>query len=382
MDDDPPLGGYTALMSSIHHHPLRWDGWLPSVLGIGAALAVGLSATGWLALPVFVLLLLAVRAAVHHAETVAARVGEPFGTLVLALAVTVIEVALVASVMVTSDPPKVTLVRDTIHAVVMLVLTGLTGLCIVLAALRHREPGFNADGATALLSVVGAMATLALVLPNHVRAAPGGEFAPVQVATVAGLCLALWIVFVLVQTVLHRAYFVPAGDQASLLGTTEALTEVTGRPTPRDALLAGGMLLLALAAVVLLAKTVAPTIGQSVAAAGLPPGVEGVVVAAIVLMPETATAIRAAQADRLQASLNLALGSAIATVGLSVPVLVGVAAWLGQPLELGISPADTVLLVLALVTGMLALSGRMTNLLQGCVLLVVFIAWLMVVLVP
>ena len=132
----------------------------------------------------------------------------------------------------------------------------------------------------------------------------------------------------------------------------------------------------------LLAKTVAPAIGQSVAAAGLPPGVEGVVVAAIVLMPETATALRAALADRLQASLNLALGSAIATVGLSVPILVGVAAWLGQPLELGISPADTVLLVLAIVTGVLALSGRITNLLQGSVLLVIFAAWLLVVLVP
>ncbi|MBB5694194.1 calcium:proton antiporter [Muricoccus pecuniae] len=369
-------------MSSIHHHPLRWDGWVPSVLGLIGAVAVGLSATGWVALPVFALLLLAVRAAVHHAETVAARVGEPFGTLVLALAVTVIEVALVASVMVTADPPKPTLVRDTIHAVVMLVAAGLTGLCIVLAALRHREPGFNADGATALLSVVAAMGTLVLVLPNHVRAAPGGEYAPVQVAVVAGLCLALWLVFVLVQTVLHRTYFVPADDRALIEGTGEALEALDIRPSGREAGLAGGLLLLALVAVVLLAKTVAPAIGQTVAAAGLPVSVEGVIVAAIVLMPETATALRAAMADRLQASLNLALGSAIATIGLSVPILAGLAAWLGQPLDLGIPPADTVLLVLTFVTGMLALSGRITNLLQGCVLLVVFAAWLLVVLVP
>jgi len=369
-------------MSSIHHHPLRWDGWLPSVAGIGAALAVGLSATGWLALPVFLLLLLAVRAAVHHAETVAARVGEPFGTLVLALAVTVIEVALVASIMITADPPNTTLVRDTIHAVVMLVAAGLSGLCIVLAALRHREPGFNAEGATALLSVVAAMATLVLVLPNHVRTVPGAAYSLSQVATVAGLCLALWIVFVLVQTVLHQAYFVPVDDQALLQGTGEALEAIDVRPSAREAGIAGGLLLLALVAVVLLAKTVAPAIGEAVGAAGLPSTVEGVVVAAIVLMPETATALRAALADRLQASLNLALGSAIATIGLSVPILAGLAIWLGQPLELGISPADTVLLVLTFVTGMLALSGRATNLLQGCVLLVVFAAWLLVVLVP
>ena len=265
----------------------------------------------------------------------------------------------------------------------MLVVAGLTGLCIVLAALRHREPGFNADGATALLSVVAAMATLVLVLPNHVRAVPGPAYSAVQVAIVAGLCLALWLVFVLVQTVLHRAYFVPAEDRA-LLGrpVLDGEAEVAARPGGREAGIAAGLLLLALAAVVLLAKTVAPAIGQGVAAAGLPPGVQGVVVAAIVLMPETATALRAALADRLQASLNLALGSAVATIGLSVPVLVGLALWLGQPLSLGISAADTVLLAMALLTAMLALSGRITNLLQGCVLLVVFAAWLLVVFVP
>ncbi|MBP0494932.1 calcium:proton antiporter [Pararoseomonas indoligenes] len=370
-------------MSSIHHSPLRWDGWLPPVIGLGAALALGLSASGWLALPVFALLLLSVRAAVHHAETVAARVGEPFGTLVLAIAVTVIEVALVASMLLDSGPPKPTLVRDTLHAVVMLVAAGLTGLCIVLAALRHREPGFNAGGATALLSVVAALATLVLILPNHTRAAPGPEFSPVQLITVAGLCLLLWLVFVLVQTVFYRSYFIPEQPRTAVLESVGASLEaIDVRPGPREAGIAAGLLLLALVAVVLLAKTVAPVIGGTVTALGLPEAVGGVVVAAIVLMPETATALRAALADRLQASLNLALGSAIATIGLSVPILVALALWQGIPLQLGVSDADTVLLALTFLIGMLALSGSITNLLQGCVLLVVFAAWLMAVFIP
>ncbi|WP_426954814.1 calcium:proton antiporter [Muricoccus radiodurans] len=356
-------------------HVLHWSGWLPPLAGLGAAFAVGLKAEGWLALPVFLLLLTSVQAAVHHAEVVAARLGEPFGTLILAIAVTVIEVALIASIMLTADPPNTTLLRDTIHAVVMLVAAGLTGLCIVIAGLRHREPGFNAGGAAALLSVVAAMATLVLILPNHTRAAPGPEFSSTQLGMIAGLCLALWGVFVWAQTVRHRAYFVPFIPE-------DALGDAPLRPTAREAGTAALLLLLALSAVVLLAKTVSGAIGTAVAAAGLPPSVAGVVVAAIVLMPEAATALRAAGADRLQTSLNLALGSAIATIGLSVPILVGLAIWRGQPLELGISPADTVLLALTFLAGMLALSGSVTNILQGCVLMVVFLAWLLIVFVP
>ena len=358
-----------------HRGPGHWTGWLPPLLGLGAALGLGLRAAGWAALGILALLLLSVRAAVHHAEVVAARVGEPFGALILAIAVTVIEVALIASVMLAADPPNTTLLRDTILAVVMLVAAGLTGLCIVLAALRHREPGFNAEGASALLSVVVAMATLVLILPNHVRAAAGPEFGPVQQEVVAGLCLALYAVFVFVQTVRNRDYFIPhllEGDGA----------EPAARPSGREAAISGALLLLGLSAVVLLAKTVAPAIEATVATLRLPAAVTGVVVAAIVLLPETATALRAARADRLQTSLNLALGSAVSTIGLSVPIVVALAAWIGQPLALGVSPADTVLLALTFLTGMLALSGAVTNLLQGCVLLVVFGAWLLTVFIP
>lgn len=279
-------------MSSIHHHPSRWDGWLPPVVGLGAAVAVGLSASGWLALLIFALLLFSVRAAVHHAETVAARVGEPFGTLVLAVAVAVIEVALLASMLLDGGPPKPLLVRDTLHAVVMLVTSGLTGVCIVLAAMRHREPGFNTGGALALMSVIVAMATLVLVLPNHTRAAPGPEFDNVQLAIVAGLCLLLWVVFVLVQTVFYRNYFMPEQKSGMLESVGDSLKSIDVRPSNREAGVAGGLLLLALVAVVMLAKTVASTIGSTVVSLGLPEAVGGVVVATIVLMPETATALR------------------------------------------------------------------------------------------
>lgn len=358
-----------------HRGPLHLSGWVPPVLGLALAAALGLKATGWPALAVLALLLLSVNAAVHHAEVVASRVGEPFGALILAVAVTVIEVALIGSVMLAADPPNTTLLRDSIHAVVMLVAAGLTGLCIVLAARRHGEPGFNAEGSSALLSVLVAMATLVLILPNHTRAVAGPEYAPVQREVIAGLCLLLYGAFVYAQTVKYREYFVPrpSADDPAVPAP---------RPTAREAGIAAGLLLLGLAAIVVLAKTVAPSIEGAVATFGLPSAVTGVVVAGIVLMPEVATAIRAARADRLQTSLNLALGSAVATIGLSVPIIVLLAVVLGQPLALGVSSADTVLLALTFLTGMLALSGSVTNLLQGCVLLVVFAAWLLTVFIP
>ncbi len=354
-----------------HRGPWHPAGWLGPLLGIGLAVVLGLKASGWPAFGVLVLLLLSVQAAVHHAETVAERVGEPFGALILALAVTVIEVALIASVMLAADPPNTTLLRDSIHAVVMIVGAGLTGLCIVLAARVHREPGFNAEGAAALLSVVVALATLVLILPNHTRAVVGPEFSPVQLEVIAGLCLVLYAGTVWAQSARYRHYFLSA--------STGPAAE---RPSGRDATVALGLMLLGLVAVVLLAKTVAPTIEATVAALRLPPAVTGVMVAAIVLMPETATALRAARADRLQESLNLALGGAIATIGLTVPIIVALAAWIGQPLTLGVSASDTVLLVLTFLTGFLALSGSITNLLQGLVLLVVFAAWLLTVFIP
>jgi Ca2+:H+ antiporter len=181
------------------------------LVGIGAWLGLGKMGLEPLALLPVALLLGNVIAAVHHAEVIAIRVGEPFGTLVLALAVTVIEVGLIISIMLTSEANPA-LMRDSVHAVVMLVLHGLAGLCIVVGAFRQRETEFRVEGANAFLAVLIPMAVLVLVLPNHVISAPGPFYSPLQLAFVSAACLGLYIAFLFIQTNWHRAFFLPVGE--------------------------------------------------------------------------------------------------------------------------------------------------------------------------
>ena len=244
-------------------------------------------------------LVAAVLAAVHHAEVVALRVGEPFGAILLALAVTVIELGLIVSIML-GDQPEPTLVRDTIHAVVVLVLHGIAGLCIVVGALRHREQEFRVQGAQAYLIVLLPMVAITLVLPNFTTSAPGPYYTNVQLAFVSVACLLLWLAFTFVQTVRHREHFLPNQPGAAA---------PAARPSARLTAASLGLLLVALVAVVLLAKGVSPFIQAAVAGLGAPPALVGVIVAAIVLLPEGMTAVRAARDDQLQTSINLALGS-------------------------------------------------------------------------
>jgi Ca2+:H+ antiporter len=272
------------------------------VLGIVAWLAVGKVGLGFLALLLAAVLLGNVIAAVYHAEIVALRVGEPYGTLVLALAVTVIEVGLIISIVV-SGKPSLTLLRDSVHAVVMLVLHGLAGVCIVVGAFRERESEFQVEGAKAFLTVLIPMATLVMVLPNYLVSAPGPYYSPLQLAFVSAVCLGLYIAFLFIQTGWHRAYFLPI-DEGGAVGQAG--------PSGRIALASLGMLFVALLSVVLLAKSLAPALEAGVQAAGAPLAIVGVIIAAIVLLPETAAAIRAAARRQPQASINLALGSAVA----------------------------------------------------------------------
>jgi Ca2+:H+ antiporter len=309
------------------------------VVGIAAWLAVGKVGLEFLALVLAAVLLGNVIAAVHHAEVVALRVGEPYGTLVLALAVTVIEVGLIISIMLSGEP-NLTLLRDSVHAVVMLVLHGLAGLCIVVSAFREREAEFQVEGAKAFLAVLIPMATLVMVVPNYLVSAPGPYYSPLQLTFVSAVCLGLYIAFLFIQTGWHRAYFLPVREEG---GVEQA------RPSGRIALASLGMLLLALLSVVLLAKSLGPALEAGVQAAGAPLTIVGVVVAAIVLLPETAAAIRAAARRQLQASINLALGSAVASIGLSVPVVASASFWIGQPLELGISAGASLLMALGFI---------------------------------
>ena len=316
-------------------------------------------------------LLAAIMAAVHHAEIVALRVGEPFGAVILALAVTVIELGLIVSILLGKEPEP-TLVRDTIHSVVVLVLHGLAGLCIVVGALRHREQEFRTQGAQAYLTVLLPMVAVTLVLPNFTTSAPGPFYTTAQLAFVSVVCLLLWLAFTFVQTVRHREHFTPTrGEEAH-----------GPRPGGKLALASLGMLVVALVAVVLLAKGVSPFIQLAVEGIGAPPSLVGVIVAAIVLLPESATALRAAREDRLQTSINLALGSAVASIGLTVPAVAAIAWWKQIPLELGVSPGDAMLLVLSFLMALITYGTGRASLLSGVVHLIMLATWLFLILAP
>lgn len=312
-------------------------------------------------------------AAVHHAEVVAHRVGEPFGTLVLAVAVTVIEVALIVSVMLTSGPEKAGLARDTVFAAVMIVCNGIVGICLLVGGIRHREQDFQARGAAATLAVLASLSVLTLVMPNFTTTEPGPLLSTSQLAFAGISSLVLYGVFVFVQTVRHRDYFLAATPDESVHAEP---------PTSAQALFSSLLLLVCLVAVVLLAKLLSPTVESAVKNIGAPPAVVGIVIAALVLLPEGLAAVRAARADRLQNSLNLALGSALASIGLTIPTVAAVFLWTGQPLILGIDGKETVMLMLTLVVGTLTLSSGRTTILQGVVHLSLFAAYLFLSFAP
>ncbi|MEU4050901.1 ionic transporter y4hA [Streptomyces olivaceus] len=319
-----------------------------------------------------VVLAASVLAAVHHAEVIAHRVGEPFGSLVLAVAVTVIEVALIVTLMVDGGDKSATLARDTVFAAVMITCNGVVGLSLLVASLRHGIAVFNPEGTGAALATVTTLATLSLVLPTFTTSAPGPEFSTVQLTFAALSSLVLYGLFIATLTVRHRDYFQPITRQGEVI-TTE---EHAHAPTPRAALLSLGLLGLALVGVVGLAKGVSPTIEDGVQAAGLHQAVVGVVIALLVLLPETIAAVRSARRDRVQTSLNLALGSAMASIGLTIPAVALASVWLTGPLVLGLSSIHLVLLALTVVVASLTVvPGRATPL-QGGVHLVLFAAYL------
>ncbi|MFF6917007.1 calcium:proton antiporter [Streptomyces sp. NPDC012466] len=314
----------------------------------------------------------AVLAAVHHAEVVAHRVGEPFGSLVLAVAVTIIEVALIVTLMADGGDKSSTLARDTVFAAVMITCNGIVGLCLLVASLRHGTAVFNPEGTGAALATVATLATLSLVLPTFTTSKPGPEFSTVQLTFAALSSLILYGLFVTTQTVRHRDYFLPITQHGEVI-TTEEHAEA---PTTGTARISLGMLGLALIGVVGLAKGVSPTIESGVEAAGLHHAVVGVIIALLVLLPETIAALRSARRDRVQTSLNLALGSAMASIGLTIPAVALASLWLSGPLVLGLGATHMVLLALTVVVASLTVvPGRATPL-QGGVHLVLFAAYL------
>lgn len=323
----------------------------------------------------------AVLAAVYHAEVVAHRVGEPFGSLLLAVAVTVIEVALIVTLMVSGGEGTATLARDTVFAAVMITVNGIVGMVLLVSALRHHLAVFNSEGAGAALATIVTLAGVCLVLPTFTVSEPGPEFTSAQLAFAAVASLALYVLFVVTQTVRHRDFFLPV-DRDGVTLNDEDGDQHADPPTNRAALTSLGLLLVSLIAVVGLAKVESAAIEEAVASAGLPHAVVGVIIALLVLLPESIAAVRAAAREQVQTGLNLALGSAMASIGLTIPTLAVASIWIDGPLSLGLEPMQMVLLLLTVIVGVLTVVPGRAKPLQGGVHLVLLASFLFLSIQP
>jgi Ca2+:H+ antiporter len=362
------------------HGPMPRSAWIfpaLSVLLFAGITALGYSfmptATGLVFAAVLLLILFGtVFAAVHHAEVVAERIGEPFGTLLLTLSVTIIEVALIATIML-GEQGVTTLARDTVFAVVMIVCNGMVGLCILVGGLRYREQDIQVSGSSLYLSVLSVLSTITLIMPNYTMTTPGPVYSAAQLGFVSVVTILLYGVFLYTQTVRHRDYFI-AGSVAAAHDGPQA--------SNRAVILSAALLLISLLAVVLLAKKFSQVVEAGAHMIGAPPAFAGILVALLILLPEGVAAIGAARRNDLQKSINLALGSSIATIGLTVPAVAVAAYALDKQLVLGLSAQDMVLLALTLLLGMLTLGSGRTNILFGLVHLVVFTVFMFLVFVP
>jgi Ca2+:H+ antiporter len=356
----------------------RWTVLVPILAVIDLVLSWGRQLPVVLVVLTALFLAGAVLAAVHHAEVVAHKVGEPYGSLVLAVAVTVIEVALIVTLMVSGGEKTQSLARDTVFAAVMITCNGILGLSLLIGAVRRHLAVFNPEGTGGAFATVATIATLSLVLPTFTTSRPGPQFSPAQLAFAAVASLALYLLFVAVQTRRHRDYFLPITTSGEVVDTEEHLEPPTGRAT----MISLALLFVALIAVVGLAKLESPAIESVVAGAKLPQSVVGVVIALLVLLPETIAAARAAVRDRMQTSLNLALGSAMASIGLTIPVISVAMIWLPGPLLLGLGGVQMVLLALTVAVGTLTVVPGRANVLQGGVHLALLAAFLFLAATP
>jgi Ca2+:H+ antiporter len=362
------------------HGPMPRSAWIfpaLAVLFFASATALGVTFTPSAAGAVFAAVLLVILfgtvfAAVHHAEMIAERIGEPYGTLLLTLSVTVIEVALIATIML-GEKPVPTLARDTVFAVVMIVCNGLVGICILAGGLRYREQDVQVAGSSLYLSVLIVLATITLIMPNYTLTAPGPVYSSVQLGFVSVVTLLLYGVFLYTQTIRHRGYFIGKDHDPGESGI--ALSN-------RILALSIGLLLVSLLAVVLLAKKFSLVVDFATERIGAPPAFAGVLVALLILLPESVAAVAAARKNDLQKSINLALGSSLATIGLTIPAVAVAAYALDKQLVLGLDPQSMVLLVLTFVLSMLTFGTGRTNILFGLVHVVVFAVFVFMVFVP
>ncbi len=355
-----------------------WAAALAALILAGFTYAHVLEAeTAPVALVAALLLIASVFAAVHHVEILGHKVGEPFGSIILALSVTAIETSLIVSSMLSGGAVENSLARDTVFSVLMIVLNGVVGLCVVVGALRYREQTFRAEGVGAALSVLATLAVLTLVLPNFTLAKLGPQYSPPQLMFIGSLSLILYGVFMFVQSVRHRDYFLPNPESG-----TGSCDDKPAPPSGKATAISAVLMLASLAAVVLLAKILSGPLERAIDAVGLPSSLLGVAIASLTLLPESVAALKAAYADRAQTSVNLTLGSALASIGLTLPIVGGVSLYLSRELTLGLDAEGMTLLLLTLLVSTPTLATGSVTILQGAVHLVIFGVFLLLAAVP
>jgi len=318
------------------------------------------------------LLILSVMSAVHHSEVIAQRVGEPYGTIILAVAITIIEVSIIISLMVLGGEEAVSLARDTVYSATMLILNGIVGLCLFIGGLKHHVQTFSKHSVTIALVSLISILIFTLVFPTFTNSIEGPYYSTPQLVFVSIACLIIYFSFVFAQTTRYRAYFLSVADEEEHDGTISNKVFVIS-------LL---FLVISLGIVVLLAKTLSPKIESIVIGNNLPKRLVGVIIAAIILLPEGVAAIIAAKKNKLQSSLNLALGSALASIGLTIPCVAVVCIINDMKIILGLDIISIILLGLSVFTVMLSLSSGRSNIVYGVVLLVNLMAFIFLIIFP
>ena len=351
--------------------PLRQLLW-PVLAWVVYLLHFSLTGT-WFNLFLLVALVVSILEGVHHAETIAHAVGEPFGTLVLALAVTCIEASLIISLMAASGPEGATLARDTVFAAVMIILTGMIGMSLLVGGIKYGEQSFVLEGSNASITTIVAISVLTLILPNFTTSIPGPYYNTQQLIFVAVITLVLYGSLLFVQNFKHKQHFVDPADRSP--GDADKVSR-------KQALMSFVLMVVCLLAVVLLTKSLSPALDAFIVRNNAPKELAGVIIAAVILIPEGLSAYRASTRNQLQKSLNLSLGSALASISLTMPVVSIYAVWTDTQIILGIDEAATILFLLTLFILSLSLKTGRTTILQGIILLVIFLVYLFTILVP
>jgi len=330
---------------------------------------------GWL----FLAMLWGAFGVVRHADCLAELLGEPYGTLILTVAVITIEVALISAIMLTgNETPE--LARDTMMAVIMIVLNLMIGLALLLGGLRHREQVFNFAGARAYLGVIIPLATLSLIMPNFTHSTNTPTLTAFQSIFFAGLTVLLYATFLGIQTIRHQGYFMQPSELAD--GSLAEDDGSHGHHKPVNTPFHAIMLVLTLLPIVLLSKKLAVLVDYGTAQLGAPAALGGVLVAILVLAPEGLAALEAASQNKLQRSVNICLGSALATISLTVPAVVIIGLVTGDPVVLGLDATETVLLCLTLLMSIVTFGANRTTMLQGMSHFVVFVAYMVLLFDP